>query len=53
MMQATTTEFNAARNPSEHPLETSFPPNRAGQLLFWIAVAFSAFQVLTAAHLID
>ena len=52
-MQATTTEFNAATNPSEHPLETSFPPNRAGQLLFWIAVAFSAFQVLTAAHLID
>ena len=37
----------------DHPLETTFPPNQQGRLLFWFAVAFSAFQVLTAAHLID
>ncbi|MFZ1344361.1 TRAP transporter permease [Thiothrix eikelboomii] len=37
----------------DHPLETTFPPNQQGRLLFWFAVVFSAFQVLTAAHLID
>ena len=30
-----------------------FPPGGMGRLLFWIAVAFSAFQIATAAHLID
>jgi TRAP-type uncharacterized transport system fused permease subunit len=35
------------------PLMESFPNSAEGRLLFWIAVAFSAFQVATAAHLID
>jgi TRAP transporter 4TM/12TM fusion protein len=35
------------------PLAESFPRTPEGRLLFWIAVAFSAFQVATAAHLID
>ncbi|MGE0232504.1 MAG: hypothetical protein AB7S46_12055, partial [Flavobacteriaceae bacterium] len=35
------------------PLADTFPASREGRLLYWIAVAFSAFQVATAAHLID
>ena len=35
------------------PLVQSFPASREGRALFWIAVAFSAFQIATAAHLID
>ncbi len=35
------------------PLAESFPHTAEGRLLFWIAVAFSAFQIATAAHLID
>ena len=35
------------------PLADSFPHSPEGRLLFWIAVAFSVFQVATAAHLID
>ncbi|MDP2085592.1 MAG: TRAP transporter permease [Gemmobacter sp.] len=35
------------------PLEAGFPPGTEGRVLFWIAVAFSAFQIATAAHLID
>ena len=35
------------------PLAESFPPTLAGRLLFWIAVAFSLFQIATAAHLLD
>lgn len=35
------------------PLAESFPRTAEGRLLFWVAVAFSAFQVATAAHLID
>ena len=35
------------------PLADSFPPSAAGRLLFWIAVAFSTFQIATAAHLVD
>ena len=38
--------------PSEgHGLD--FPAGGVGRLLFWIAVAFSAFQIATAAHVID
>ncbi len=33
--------------------ELSFSPDRAGRLLFWIAVGFAGFQIATAAHLID
>jgi TRAP transporter 4TM/12TM fusion protein len=35
------------------PLAESFPQTPEGRLLFWIAIAFSAFQIATAAHLID
>jgi len=35
------------------PLHGGFPPGLEGRILFWIAVAFSAFQIATAAHLID
>lgn len=35
------------------PLADSFPGGVEGRTLFWIAVAFSAFQIATAAHLID
>jgi TRAP transporter 4TM/12TM fusion protein len=35
------------------PLAEGFPASREGRLLFWIAVAFSVFQISTAAHLID
>jgi TRAP transporter 4TM/12TM fusion protein len=37
----------------QDPLAESFPQTREGRLLFWIAVAFSVFQISTAAHLID
>lgn len=39
-------------NPHD-PLSAGFPPGWEGRALFWIAVAFSVFQVLTAAHLVD
>lgn len=35
------------------PLAESFPQTGQGRLLFWIAVAFSLFQIATAAHLVD
>ena len=35
------------------PLAESFPAGREGRLLFYIAIAFSVFQIATAAHLID
>lgn len=47
-----TTAAPQAPNPHD-PLAGGFPPGFEGQLLFWIAVAFSVFQVLTAAHLVD
>ncbi len=34
------------------PLAESFGRNREGRLLFWIAVAFSAFQIATALNLL-
>ena len=34
------------------PLAESFPPSREGWLLFWIAVAFSLFQLATALNLL-
>ena len=33
---------------AEHGLPENFGPGLAGRLLFWIAVAFSAFQIVTA-----
>jgi TRAP transporter 4TM/12TM fusion protein len=39
---------------SEHdPLGGGFPAGTAGRMLFWLAVAFSTFQIALAAHLID
>lgn len=35
------------------PLGEGFPPGLAGRALFWLAVAFSLFQIALAAHLID
>ena len=35
------------------PLGGGFPAGAEGRLLFWIAVLFSAFQIATAAHVID
>ena len=35
------------------PLAGGFPPGLPGRLLFWLAIAFSAFQIATAAHLLD
>ena len=35
------------------PLADSFPPGLQGRLLWGIAVAFSVFQIATAAHFID
>ncbi len=34
------------------PLAESFPPNLQGRVLFWIAVAFSLYQIAISAHLI-
>ena len=42
----------AAANPHD-PLAAGFPQTLEGRTLFWIAVAFSLFQILTAAHLVD
>jgi TRAP-type uncharacterized transport system fused permease subunit len=41
--------------PVQHiePLAGGFPPGPVGRALFWLAVVFSAFQIATAAHLID
>lgn len=41
-----------AHNPHD-PLAAGFPPGWEGRALFWIAIAFSVFQILTAAHLVD
>ncbi|WP_435259548.1 TRAP transporter permease [Thioclava sp. FR2] len=50
------TEFaktaEAAPNPHD-PLAAGFPQTLEGRALFWIAVVFSVFQILTAAHLVD
>ena len=35
------------------PTHGSFPLTREGKLLFWIAVAFSVYQIASAAHIIN
>lgn len=35
------------------PLASSFPPSLTGRFLFWLAVAFSVYQISIAAHVID
>ncbi|KND16333.1 C4-dicarboxylate ABC transporter [Pannonibacter phragmitetus] len=39
--------------PQEDPHGAGFQEGFEGRLLFWIAFAFSAFQIATAAHVID
>ena len=48
-----TTALEQAELSLHDPLASGFPAGLAGRLLFWIAVAFSSFQIATAAHLID
>ncbi len=45
-------------NPAVPPIPSEvhgvdFPPGTVGRLLFWIAIVFSIFQIITAAHVID
>ena len=47
-----TAPSDIAPNPHD-PLAAGFPKGWEGRSLFWIAVVFSLFQILTAAHLID
>ncbi|MFV0410371.1 MAG: TRAP transporter permease [Paracoccus sp. (in: a-proteobacteria)] len=35
------------------PLAESFPASWQGRILFWVAVAFSLYQIATAAHLLN
>ena len=52
-MQNQNPSGTADAEPVDNPHETRFPDSREGRMLFWIAVAFSVFQIATAAHLID
>ena len=49
----TQTPPKAAELDMHQALSGAFPSGREGRILFWIAVAFSVFQVATAAHVID
>ncbi|MCA0921946.1 TRAP transporter permease [Pseudooceanicola nanhaiensis] len=40
-------------NEIHDPLANSFPASAAGRFLFWLAVAFSLYQIAIAAHVID
>ncbi|MDP5308065.1 TRAP transporter permease [Paracoccus spongiarum] len=43
-----------ASGPALHdPLADSFPPGLEGRLLYWIAVAFSLYQIAIAAHVVS
>ena len=46
-------EPDAADLELHDPLARSFPDTLEGKLLFAIAIAFSLFQLATAAHVID
>ena len=49
-----TTTTAAAQAAHPHDFHAAgFPPGAEGRALFWIAVAFSVFQIATAAHLVD
>jgi TRAP transporter 4TM/12TM fusion protein len=52
---AATAPAGGAAAAAQHiePLAGGFPAGPVGRALFWLAVAFSAFQIATAAHLID
>ena len=55
----TTTDAGKARPADEltanihDPTHGSFPLGREGQVLFWIAVAFSLYQIGSAAHVVN
>lgn len=51
MNENASSEAAAAQAHAVH--EDNFPDSREGLILFWIAVAFSAFQIATAAHIVD
>ncbi|MBY6091107.1 TRAP transporter permease [Maritimibacter alkaliphilus] len=40
-------------NEIHDPLANSFPASAAGRFLFWLAVAFSLYQIAIAAHVFD
>jgi TRAP transporter 4TM/12TM fusion protein len=50
-MSASTADQTLSHEPNTH--EQLFPATAEGKLLYGIAVAFSLFQIATAAHLID
>ncbi|MEC9463097.1 MAG: hypothetical protein VX601_07975, partial [Pseudomonadota bacterium] len=50
-MSASTADQTLSHEPNTH--EQHFPASAEGKLLYGIAVAFSLFQIGTAAHLID
>ena len=53
-MSTTATAGTPAAPPLHHdPLAAGFPAGPVGRVLFGLAVAFSAFQIATAAHLVD
>ena len=43
----------AGADAAHDALSAAFPRSPEGRLLFWIAFAFSVFQIATAAHLVD
>lgn len=52
-MSAQTAGAGTGQTNHEHGQEVGFPHGAEGRVLFWLAVAFSAFQLAIAAHLID
>ncbi|MDB6181093.1 TRAP transporter permease [Paracoccus fistulariae] len=54
MTETAETTRTAPAAPDMHdPLGAGFPPGQWGRFLFWLAVAFSVFQIALAAHLIS
>ena len=55
MTGQTVAERNSAEDLTEmhDPLASGFPPSLTGRFLFWLAVAFSLYQISIAAHVID
>ncbi len=50
---AAISEDNGADLELHDPLAKTFPDTVEGKLLFWVAIAFSLFQLATAAHIVD
>ncbi len=55
MTGQTVAERDSAEDLTEmhDPLASGFPPSLTGRFLFWLAVAFSLYQISIAAHVID